>query len=52
MTVVCAILGLVIIHGMKKKYLNEVYMLTFLNESMIIKNKRIESYLDALLKSK
>lgn len=39
------IIGFVIICGMKKQYLKEVYMLTFLNDFMIIKNKRVESYL-------
>lgn len=52
MAIICGIVGFFIIYEMKKKYLREVYMLTFLNEAMIIKNKRIESYLDALLKNK
>ncbi len=39
------IIGFVIICSMKKQYLKEVYMLTFLNDFMIIKNKRVESYL-------
>ena len=50
--VISAVVGLWLIYGMKKKYLKEVYMLTFLNEAMIMKNKRIESYLDSLIKSK
>lgn len=40
-----AVLGLLIISSMKKQYLTEVYMLTFLNDTMITKNKRVESYL-------
>ena len=44
MAIICGIVGFFIIYEMQKKYLREVYMLTFLNEAMIIKNKRIESY--------
>lgn len=40
-----AILGIFIICAMKEQYLREVYMLTFLNDLMILKNKRVESYL-------
>ncbi len=41
MCVLGAVVGLLIISNMKKQYLTEVYMLTFLNDSMITKNKRV-----------
>jgi hypothetical protein len=46
-----AIVGVIVICGMKEQYLREVYMLTFLNDFMIIKNKRVESYLESLSKN-
>lgn len=46
-----AVIGLLIIGAMKKQYLTEVYMLTFLNDTMITKNKRVESYLESLSKN-
>ena len=42
------IIGFTILLRMKRKYLQEVYFLSFLTESMIKKNKRIESYLNML----
>ena len=39
--VISIIVGLIFILHMKNKYLKEVYILTLLNENMIMKNKRI-----------
>jgi hypothetical protein len=36
---------------MKRQYVKEVYMITFLSEEMIVKSKRVESFLDSLSKS-
>lgn len=43
--IVCCIVGLMIILKMKEEYFKEVFMITFLNNEMIIKNKRVESFL-------
>jgi hypothetical protein len=37
-----------IIQRMKQRYLREVYMLTLLNEPMLLHNKQIESYMNYL----
>ena len=51
-TVILSLVGIIIGFGiilrMKRKYLQEAYFLSFLTESMIKKNKRIESYLNML----
>jgi hypothetical protein len=43
--------GLIIILSLKRQYFKEVYMLTFLNNEMIMNNKRVESFLDSINKS-
>jgi len=50
-TAVCFIVGVIVIMGMKQQYFKEVYMITFLNYEMIMKSKRVESFLDSLSKS-
>jgi cation transporter-like permease len=42
--------GAVLIWKMKQRYLQEVYMLTFLSESMIARHKQVQSYLSSLSK--
>jgi len=44
-------IGLALTLGMKQQFFKEVYILTFLNEEMLLKNKRVESYLDNLSKN-
>lgn len=44
-------LGLVVIIAMKKQFFKEVYIITFLNDEMVMKNKRVESYLETLSKN-
>jgi hypothetical protein len=36
---------------MKKQFFKEVYILTFLNDEMVMKNKRVESYLENITKN-
>jgi type III secretory pathway component EscU len=42
--------GTVLIWRMKHRYLQEVYMLTFLSDSMIAKHKQVQSFLAAISK--
>jgi hypothetical protein len=49
--VICFVVGWGIIVRMKKSYFRQVFMITFLNSEMILKNKRVESFLDALAKN-
>ena len=44
-------IGLILTFRMKKQFFKEVYILTFLNDEMLLKNKRVESYLDSLSKN-
>lgn len=48
---ICFLIGLVIMLTMKEGYFKEVFMITFLNNGMIIKNKRVESFLDSIAKN-
>jgi len=48
---VSLMMGMGIVLNMKKQYFKEIYMITFLNSDMILKNKRVESFLDTLSKS-
>lgn len=50
-TVVALILGLYLINYMKKLYFREINIVSFLNNEMISKSKRVESFLDMLTKS-
>jgi TM2 domain-containing membrane protein YozV len=43
--VLCCIFGFGIVLRMKEGYFKEVFMITFLNNEMIVKNKRVESFL-------
>jgi type III secretory pathway component EscU len=43
-------IGTVLIWRMKHRYLQEVYMLTFLSDSMIAKHKQVQSFLAAISK--
>lgn len=39
--IVCFLIGLVIMLTMKEGYFKEVFMITFLNNGMIVRNKRV-----------
>jgi hypothetical protein len=39
--VVCFVVGFGVIMLMKRSYFKEVFMITFLNNEMILKNKRV-----------
>lgn len=45
------LLGFWLILWMKERYFKELFMITFLNNDMITKNKRVESFLEAIAKS-
>lgn len=49
--IVTVIVGTIFILGMKKQYFKEVYMLTFLNNDMLMNNKRVESFIDSISKT-
>lgn len=49
--IICFVLGWGVIVRMKRSYFKQVFMITFLNSEMILKNKRVESFLDALAKN-
>jgi len=49
--VLCFSCGLLLTLHMKKQFFKEVYILTFLNEEMLMTNKRVESYLSSLSKN-
>jgi hypothetical protein len=49
--VVCLGVGVVLILGMRQQYYREVYMISFLNSEMILRSKRVESFLYSLSKS-
>ncbi len=49
--VVCCVLGVRIIVGMKEEYFKEVFMITFLNNEMILRNKRVESFIESISKT-
>jgi hypothetical protein len=39
--ILCFLYGIRIVFKMKKDYLKEIFMMTFLNNAMIAKNKRV-----------
>jgi hypothetical protein len=49
--ILCFILGFWVVVRMKQSYFREVFMITFLNNEMILKNKRVESFLELIAKS-
>ena len=49
--VVSCILGFWLILRMKERYFKEVFMITFLSNDMVAKNKRVESFLESVAKN-
>jgi hypothetical protein len=49
--IISLLLGLCVINHMKKLYFKEIIIVSFLNNEMISKNKRVESFLETLSKS-
>jgi hypothetical protein len=49
--ILCFLYGIRIVFRMKKDYLKEIFMMTFLNNAMIAKNKRVESFLAFIAKN-
>jgi hypothetical protein len=47
----CFVCGFGIILRMKRAYFKEVFMITFINNEMMLKNKRVESFLDLIAKN-
>ena len=45
------ILGFWLILRMKERYFKEVFMITFLSNDMVAKNKRVESFLESIAKN-
>lgn len=44
-------IGLILVLKLKSGYFRDVFMITFLNSEMVLKNKRVESFLDSLAKN-
>jgi cation transporter-like permease len=44
------VVGIVLVWRMNHRYLQEVYMLTFLSDSMIARHKQVQSYIAAISK--
>jgi hypothetical protein len=49
--VACCVYGFRAVLRMKEEYFREVFMITFLNSEMIVKNKRVESFLQFIAKN-
>jgi hypothetical protein len=49
--VLSLLFGLFAVNYMKKLYFKEIIIVSFLNNEMISKNKRVESFLETLSKS-
>lgn len=49
--VLSLLFGLCLVNYMKKLYFKEIIIVSFLNNEMISKNKRVESFLETLSKS-
>ena len=45
------LLGFWLILRMKERYFKEIFMITFLSNDMITKNKRVESFLESIAKN-
>ena len=45
------LLGFWLILRMKERYFKEVFMITFLSNDMVAKNKRVESFLESVAKN-
>ncbi len=50
-SVICLAVGILLVNHMKKLYFREIIIVSFLNNEMISKNKRVESFLEMLSKS-
>jgi hypothetical protein len=48
---ISCLIGFLLILRMKVRYFKEVFMITFLNNEMITKNKRVESFLELIAKN-
>lgn len=50
-SVCCFVAGLLVTLRMKRQFFEEMYILTFLSEEMLLGNKRVESFIDNLSKN-
>ena len=48
---VCLVVGLAVLLRMRLRYFKEIYMITFLNQEMVLGNKRVESFLVTITKN-